>query len=831
MYNRQKEILRKNHVTLVDQLEPRDVFDQLQQDGVLTESDHELINTGKTRKERCRMLLGILPTRGPDAYSSFRNALTQSYSHLDQLLSKTSPVYRETTHLPSVDSIDVKSFRESDDIHSGGICFKCQPYMPANIVNPGLKNALQKCCCIILENVEANDVLDTFYQETLLEINDYECIRSEKTPRDRCVALLKKLSQCPNDNVLTVFKDSLRRKYSFITDMIEEVNNEFLEVSRRLDAIALEVMSREPEVTKVTVTKHLPVPATHTTVIPEVNTVTVTKHIPVPATHTTVIPEVNTVTFDKQCPVPASPTYVLPEVNPVTFDKQCPVPASHTTVIPEVTKVTVTKHIPVPATHTTVIPEVNTVTFDKQCPVPASPTYVLPEVNPVTFDKQCPVPASHTTVITSTSEDGNEISDEHNLMRQSHLVRQRSVQTRFWQSRFSHSKCKIPSTFSLNKPEMCLNISEEGYRNVRASGNDDRRISRKRPGIEVSSPVAIKFVHINTPHCQVFTEPYELRNNCQEAAFNYLSTLVNQGLYKEFEARAMVLRQRRSGNVDMLCIIDYLFASRFLNTADVDSAKPYIKSGLKLAQKSCNPKYFTLEFLTCQTRMLISKKKLGKLQSVLDDAKMIIETDPTCCTGRAAGWLYMNDVKNLMIQISLLNTNRSNCSSVNEHLHEQAKMSCQKSLDHFKRDKGKDGPFGFAFALCRLVIVLLRCGDKGLYKDGITPNPEIVELVGKYLEELEDSDISITTFLRVSVLLAKSDYFYRRKNTQRALEYAEEAFQLAENNSILEFKEQAENRVHFLSGTMEAACKSINEAYECGIMMQCSMSTDCEETA
>ncbi|OWF45510.1 uncharacterized protein LOC110456945 [Mizuhopecten yessoensis] len=359
----------------------------------------------------------------------------------------------------------------------------------------------------------------------------------------------------------------------------------------------------------------------------------------------------------------------------------------------------------------------------------------------------------------------------------------------------------------VHQPDTCLAICLENQENVKVIGKHGTRIHRKRHRNQSSSYKTSKYIHLDTSHCQLLKQSFELRGNGQETVFNYLSTLINQGSYKEFEACAVNIRHSQGSNVDMMCILDYLFASRFLHTADVYSAKTYIKSGLKLAQKTQYPKYFTLELFTCQTRMLIIKKKLGKLQNVLDDAKMIIEADPTCCTGRAAGWLYMNDVKNIMVQISMLNTYRSNYPLVYEHLYKHAKDSCQKSLDHFKRDQGKDGPFGIGFALCRLIILLLRCGDKGLYNECMTPDQENVELAGKYLHQLEDSDIPITAFLKVPLLLAKSDYYYRREHIQRALEYAQEAFQLTENNSILEYKEQAQNRVCFLAAKLDAEGK------------------------
>ncbi|OWF45511.1 hypothetical protein KP79_PYT10281 [Mizuhopecten yessoensis] len=225
MYSSQKEALRRNHVSIMDQLDPKDVSDHLHQDGVLTESDHELIDTGKTRKERCWMLLGILPSRGPVAYNSFKNALKHGYSHLEKLLSETTSSNGK-----------VKDACLDSPYHFGsiGICAKCQPYMPANIASPALQNVLHKSCCMVLQNVEASDLLDLLYQEAILERNDCELIKSENTRKDRCVVLISKLSQCAKSYVSTVFTESLRRKYSFITDMLDNVNKEVSEGSLHL---------------------------------------------------------------------------------------------------------------------------------------------------------------------------------------------------------------------------------------------------------------------------------------------------------------------------------------------------------------------------------------------------------------------------------------------------------------------------------------------------------------------------------------------------------------------------------------------------------------------
>lgn len=178
---------------------------------------------------------------------------------------------------------------------------------------------------------------------------------------------------------------------------------------------------------------------------------------------------------------------------------------------------------------------------------------------------------------------------------------------------------------------------------------------------------------------------------------------------------------------------------------------------------------------------------------------MIIETDPVGCSGRAAGWLFMNDVRDISSQLAVLNARRPNYPSVYKYLHEKAVKSCRKALDNFSRDGGKDGPFGIGFALCRLAILLLRCGDNGLTMEIQRPDSEDIELASNYLQQLENSKIPIPKILEVHSLLAKSDLQYRRSNSVRALEHAEAAYQLAKDINMLEFSEHAHNRVVYLN--------------------------------
>ncbi|XP_060081645.1 uncharacterized protein LOC132560955 isoform X2 [Ylistrum balloti] len=696
MYDEQQKILRRNYVTLVDELDPNEVFDYLQQDGIFTESDHELINTGKTRKERCRKLLGILPTRGPDAYYSFKNALKQSCSHLEELLHGTESTVARYECVDGCESIR-NSPPSKERKHK--VCLNCQPFIPVYIVDPSLRTAIQENCCLILQNVEVNDLLDLLYQESILEGHDYESIKSEKTRRDRCIALLKKLSTCGHDNVFNIFRESLRQKYGYIAQRLREIKVEIPVVPKHSEEeigeecshpILLEVMRRGLGVSKV------------------------------------------------KTPTSVS-TLLIPNLD-MSF-----------------------------LTNSEAKGVYNTDNLDFR---------VTTNVELSSYDRYF-----HTT-----KYPGNYSS--------------RSLK---------NTQCHQTTIYS--------DTSEEDIARNIVHKKQEERIKRQRKKLSSKSKFTESMSLVPT-HFNVLPQSRNLHKRGHEIVFNSLSTLINQGRYDQFEKCAVEIRLKQGSDKDISCTLDYLFASRFLHSVDVDSAKRYIKTGFKLARQTNNPKYFTLELLTSQTRMLSIKKKFEKLQRTLDDAKMMIEADPTSCTGRAAGWLYMNDVKHIMVQISMLNTQRSTYPSVYEHLYKIAKKSCEKSLDNFKREEGNDGPFGFGFALCRLIILLLRCGDRGLYREDVLPSVEDIELAGKYLRQLEDSDIPITAFLKVPLLLAKSDYHYRRKHVLRALEYAEEAFLLAVNNSILEFKEQAQNRITFLHSKMDA--ELLTDSIDLSAEMDCS---------
>jgi len=84
------ERLRVSRIAIVDDLDVHRVLDHLVQNNIIVPEDHELIRSKPTSKDRARLLLDILPTRGPNAFSIFVQALREAkYDWLaDKLESK-----------------------------------------------------------------------------------------------------------------------------------------------------------------------------------------------------------------------------------------------------------------------------------------------------------------------------------------------------------------------------------------------------------------------------------------------------------------------------------------------------------------------------------------------------------------------------------------------------------------------------------------------------------------------------------------------------------------------------------------------------------------------
>ena len=88
MEKRHKDLLRKNRVGLVEDLDPMSLLSYLFQEQTLSENDVELIKAEKTRSSQAEKLLDVVPKRGPKAFDTFCRALerTDGQGHLVALL-------------------------------------------------------------------------------------------------------------------------------------------------------------------------------------------------------------------------------------------------------------------------------------------------------------------------------------------------------------------------------------------------------------------------------------------------------------------------------------------------------------------------------------------------------------------------------------------------------------------------------------------------------------------------------------------------------------------------------------------------------------------------
>lgn len=221
METEQRNALRKNHVALVDHLDPCDIIDDLFEDGILTENDCDHIKSCNSRKDKCRLLLKLLPTRGGCAYGSFVKSLTAGYGHLVPLLQCSK---QDTDN----DAIQTKEGGGRGSGNMVKVCNHCKPLIPPFAL-PALEKLIKQNCCLILRNVEPNDLLDLHYQEFVLGSEECERIKTGKTRLERCTMFVSELSRCNNDTTTSVFMKSLERKYRYIVDELSKCTQSTIE--------------------------------------------------------------------------------------------------------------------------------------------------------------------------------------------------------------------------------------------------------------------------------------------------------------------------------------------------------------------------------------------------------------------------------------------------------------------------------------------------------------------------------------------------------------------------------------------------------------------------
>lgn len=94
MEKKHRDLLRKNRLALIQDLEATQLLNFLLQEGGLTESDVEIIKAQPTRTAKAEKLLDTLPRRGPKSFDVFYRALstTDGQSHLVDLLKANESV-------------------------------------------------------------------------------------------------------------------------------------------------------------------------------------------------------------------------------------------------------------------------------------------------------------------------------------------------------------------------------------------------------------------------------------------------------------------------------------------------------------------------------------------------------------------------------------------------------------------------------------------------------------------------------------------------------------------------------------------------------------------
>ncbi|XP_045162351.2 uncharacterized protein LOC123527131 [Mercenaria mercenaria] len=768
MNENQNKKLRENRVKIVSDLEPKGkVLDTLYEDGVLTENDLELVSSAKTRKERCQLLLSILPTRGPIAYGSFKKALeVGQYEFLaDQLSSECQEIPESTDVKP--DS-ELSSQRWTDT----KACQRCWTFLQKvnnerTHINSSLLRIMTMHCCLLLDNIEPSDVIDQLFQDHVITADDIGDIVASATRRSRCETLFKTLLSVHGTSMVDSLKLSLMKKYSYIVEKIEndtDDNQPMGQSSRSQTAPSIREQNSNADVVSDANALLKATPSVERTVRNSADNIKVAL----------------SVSSDIQLCGKADPN-----VNNSRHGEEETLNTLIDSSIHASDKNMTDLKITVDINDASVVKnEVNNHRYETPLSngtdtvdgafVDASRRWRLFDITNSSCEKDNLNESSLNTSVEITAS-----SSFHSPVT-SVTKTQAEEKTKYQNAKSVYGKRKHKKRSQVNDIPNSTDVSQE-----HDSKTDDRREIVPKQITAIQSQKLSKRLTV---------------------AFNYLSTLINQGDFSKFEETSGKLQSRFSSNYDLMCIIGYLQTSRDLFQTNFDSAKSRIDSTMALVPKTTNPRYFLLELFTAKTRMYITRKKLEKLQTTLDEAVMILETDPVGCTGRAAGWLYINDARNKTAQLSCLNLRSPNACQVYERLFESAKTSFQRSMTNFKRDGGKDGPFGFGYALCRLAILLLRCGDNGLTMNSLTPPADDIHTAGQYLNHLEDSDIAISKILDMHFRLAKCDFQFRRGNFVRALEHAQIGHDLATELRLFEFTEHAYNRLSFLKSKSQLNC-------------------------
>ena len=90
--------LDKNRVAILDDLFPKDITDQLIQDGILDMDDLDKIMAEKIRKDQARVLVDLIGQKDSYAYKCFRSAMVGTYDWIVQKLDDTVLQNQQPSH-------------------------------------------------------------------------------------------------------------------------------------------------------------------------------------------------------------------------------------------------------------------------------------------------------------------------------------------------------------------------------------------------------------------------------------------------------------------------------------------------------------------------------------------------------------------------------------------------------------------------------------------------------------------------------------------------------------------------------------------------------------
>ncbi|XP_035673077.1 death domain-containing protein CRADD-like [Branchiostoma floridae] len=91
MEQRHKALLLAKRLEITSDLRFRNIRRHLIDHGILNGADLDEIENHESREDEVKALLDVLPTRGPNAFSVFRDALKNSYPHLARVLQDEPP--------------------------------------------------------------------------------------------------------------------------------------------------------------------------------------------------------------------------------------------------------------------------------------------------------------------------------------------------------------------------------------------------------------------------------------------------------------------------------------------------------------------------------------------------------------------------------------------------------------------------------------------------------------------------------------------------------------------------------------------------------------------